>query len=212
MSDDDYNTIYDELGGESIDSDEWEVVSERPQGSEEPYEKWANRLIEQKTEFADYIDSNPSGFSYLDKSYYKIRFKYIKKSRRTQTPSGKPMSKKSRPFCENMMRRTGQGIVYRLEDIDKASREGVNKTLGHKGKPYDLFKWKGGVYCLHAWVEVLYRLKKSTVVKKGEDLPENIEDYKRVSDIPASYKTKPRGDKESKEAAKPSNNWWRYPK
>ena len=33
-----------------------------------------------------------------------------------------------------MMQWTGRGLVWRIEDIDKASREGVNKQLGHKGK------------------------------------------------------------------------------
>ena len=57
-----------------------------------------------------------------------------------------------------MMSRSGRGIVYRLEDIDKASRAGV-KIFGHKGKAYDLFKYKGGVNCGHYWSEVLCRLK-----------------------------------------------------
>ena len=39
------------------------------------------------------------------------------------------------------------------------SREGVNKQLGHKGRSYDLFKFKGGIYCRHKWKKVLYRLE-----------------------------------------------------
>ena len=58
---------------------------------------------------------------------------------------------KSRDFCTNMMRLSKSGIVYRLEDIDRASRDGVNKQLGHKGQGYDLFKWKGGIYCRHVY-------------------------------------------------------------
>ena len=57
------------------------------------------------------------------------------------------------------MRLSRGGFVYRIEDIDAASRAGVNRQLGHKGKPYDLFKFKGGVYCRHAWKVILYRLK-----------------------------------------------------
>jgi len=213
MSDEDMNIVYDDLQGEIIEDDKWEIVEEREQGTDESYEDWAKRLIKENTkaEFAeDYITDKPSGFSYLDKSFYKIRFKYIKKSRRTQTPSGKPMSRKSRPFCENMMSRTSKGIVYRIEDIDKASRDGVNKQLGHKGRAYDLFKFKGGVYCLHAWTEVLYRLKANTTVIDGE-MPEDIADYKKVKSIPKTYQPTPRGSKDAKQAAKPSNNWWRYP-
>ena len=203
LSDDEFENVLDNLNAEVI-GDEWEVVDERDQGSDEGYEEWADRFIQKREDFANYIDSKPSGFSYLDKSYYKIRFKYIKKSTRT-TKTGE-----SRPFCKKMMSRTRDGKVYRIEDIDKASREGVNKQLGHKGRAYDLFKYKGGVYCTHAWAEVLYRLKKGTTIKDGK-APKDINDYKKVSDIPKSYKAKPRGYKESQEPARPSNNWWKYP-
>ena len=189
MSDDEMNIVYEDLEGEQID-DEWEVVEEREQGSDETYEDWAKRLIEQNKKFAkDQIDSKPSGFSYLDKSFYKIRFKYVVGSRKS--------SSSTRTFCKNMMSRTKRGIVYRIEDIDKASREGVNRQLGHKGRPYDLFRFKGGIYCRHKWVEVLYRLKKSTKVKKGDEMPENIKDYKKVSSIPKTYKPTPRGYKDA---------------
>jgi len=206
MSDDEMHTVYDDLEGEIIEDEHWEIVEERDQGTDEPYEEWAKRLIKEnkKEELAqDYITDKPSGFSYLDKSFYKIRFKYAIGSSKA--------SSSSREFCKNMMSRTGQGIVYRIEDIDKASRDGVNRQLGHKGRKYDLFKFKGGVYCRHKWVEVLYRLKKSTTVKKGEEMPEDISDYKRVSQIPSSYKPKPRGIKESKIAPVNMPNQGHYP-
>ena len=209
MSDDDLGMVYDDLEGEIIEDDKWEIVDEREQGAEESYENWAKRLIKEhkKEEFADLIEDTSDVFSVLDKSYYRIRFKYIKKSRRTKTPSGEPMSNNSRDFCVNMMNRTAQGLVYRIEDIDKASQKGVNKSFGHKGKKYDLFKYKGGVYCLHAWSEVLYRLKKGSTLKDKQGL----DDYKRTKSIPKSYNPKPRGSKEAVEAAKKSNNWWKYP-
>ena len=205
LSDDELNVIYDDLQGEVID-DNWEVVDERDFGSNEEYEDWANRLIKNKSKenlAKDYIDSKPSGFSYLDKSFYKIRFKYAVGSRKA--------SKSSRTFCKNMMSRSKQGLVYRIEDIDKASRDGVNKQLGHKGRPYDLFRFKGGVYCRHKWVEVLYRLKKSTEIKQGDEMPEDITDYKKVSEIPKSYKPSPRGKKDSVIAPVNMPNQGHYP-
>ena len=209
FSDDELNQVYDDLEGEIIEDDKWELVDERDQGAEESYEDWAKRLIREnkKEEFADVITDSPDTFSVLDKSFYRIRFKYIKKSRRTKTPSGEPMSNKSRDFCVNMMNRTSKGVVYRIEDIDKASQDGVNKSFGHKGKKYDLFKYKGGVYCLHAWSEVLYRLKAGSELKDKQGL----EDYKKTKSIPKSYRPKPRGSKEAVQAAKKSNNWWKYP-
>ena len=209
LSNDEFDNLFEQLEGEQIDEEIWEIVDEQDEGLIEDYEEWAKSLIKEdkKEKFADQIDAKPDGFSYLDKSFYKVRFKYYKKSKRTRTPSGKPMSRKSRTFCKNMMTKAGQGVVYRIEDIDKASREGVNKQLGHKGKPYDLFKYKGGVYCLHAWNAVLYRLKKGTELKDAESL----EDYKKTKTIPKTYAPKPRGIDKARQAANASNNWWRYP-
>jgi hypothetical protein len=61
-----------------------------------------------------------------------------------------------------MMGRTNNGVVYRKEDIDMASFQGVNKELGHNGQNYSLFELKGGVNCGHFWGENLYRLKSKT--------------------------------------------------
>jgi hypothetical protein len=209
LSDDEFDDVFDALEGEQIDLDKWEVVDEQDEALIEDYEEWADSLIKHldKKEFADEITAKPDGFSYLDKSYYKVRFKYFKKSKRTRTPNGKKAIGKSRPFCKNMMRLASQGTVYRIEDIDKASREGVNKQFGHKGRKYDLFRFKGGVYCTHAFAAVLYRLKANTELVEGQPL----EDYKKTKSIPKTYEPKPRGIKESKEAANRGNNWWKYP-
>ena len=52
------------------------------------------------------------------------------------------------------------------------------------------FKFKGGIYCRHAWKEVLYKLKQP-LIKKGEK-SSKISDHKKVSAIPSSYKPKQR--------------------
>ena len=201
MSDDELDIILEDLEGEQINDEEWEIVDEREQGDEEPYEDWADRLIEQRKDFAvDEIKSNEDRFSYLDKSYYRVRFKYIKKSR-------KP-SRSSRTFCKNMMALARAGFVYRIEDIDKASDAGVNRQLGHKGRKYDLFKFKGGVYCRHAWKEILYRLKKGTELKDGQSLDD---DYNKVKSIPKTYVRNPKGIKESKIAPVNMPNQGHYP-
>ena len=201
MSDDELDIILKDLEGEQIDDEEWEIVDEREQGDEEPYEDWADRLIEQRKDFAvDEIKSNEDRFSYLDKSYYRVRFKYIKKSR-------KP-SRSSRTFCKNMMTLARAGFVYRIEDIDTASDKGVNRQLGHKGRKYDLFKFKGGVYCRHAWKEILYRLKKGTELKDGQSLDD---DYNKVKSIPKTYVRNPKGIKESKIAPVNMPNQGHYP-
>ena len=183
------NEMLDVLDGEVIDLEEWELVDSREFDEEnENIETWASGLIKEKkstlNKLADFIKSKPNGFSYLDKSFYKVRYSYQEKY----------SSGNSRNFCKKMMSRTSSGVVYRLEDIDTASSSGVNKSFGHKGQNVDLFKYKGGVHCGHFWSEELYRMKSKTekYISKG----------KEVKDIPKTYDPKPRGNKESKIAPK----------
>ena len=187
-----YDVILEGLKGEVM-SDEWEVADVRELDEDNmSVEDWANNMIE----LSETIDSKEDGFSTLDKSYYKVRYKYVVGSKKKMKEGNK-----SRPFCEAMMSRTRQGIVYRLEDIDKASREmnfNAAKLPMHNGQKFDLFKFKGGVYCRHAWKEVLYKLKQP-LIKKGEK-SSKISDHKKVSAIPSSYKPKPRGRKQAKKA------------
>ena len=198
LSDEQFSELLENLKGEKIDLDKWEVVDE--QDYVEDYEDWANSLIQEtKSKFADEIRSKEDEFSYLDKSFYRVRFKYIKKSR-------KP-SKSTRTFCKNMMRLARAGFVYRIEDIDKASREGVNKQLGHKGRAYDLFRFKGGVYCRHAWKVILYRLKDGTELRDAE----SMDDYKKTDSIPKTYTPKPRGIKDAVTAPENMPNQGHYP-
>ena len=175
------------LKGVKMDSEEFEMVDIRDLNDEnESVEDWANSMIK----LSDVIDSKEDGFSTLDKSMYKVRYKYAKGSSRT--------GGESRGFCKEMMSRTGSGIVYRLEDIDKASRSmdfAAAELPMHNGEKYDLFKFKGGVYCRHKWQQVLYKIKKGKEV--GSD---DLDDYKKTKSIPKSYEPKPRGRKESVKA------------
>ena len=196
LSDEEFDVILDELRGEKI-SNRWEEVDERELSEEnEDIEEWATNNIESKEQQLEKrsIDSKKSGFSYLDKSLYKVRYKYNEKY----------SSGNSRMFCRIMMARSGRGVVYRVEDIDKASRAGVNKSFGHKGRAYDLFKYKGGVNCGHFFSEVLYRLKSKTMKKK-------IQNYDEVKSIPKSYKPTPAGHKKAKVAPKDMANNGAYP-
>jgi hypothetical protein len=204
-------------------SDEYELVDEIDEDPNIDPEEWANSLIREKKstlskirEYVGLVGSsednvgslrNGSAFSYLDSKngLYKIRYKYAIGSR-------KPMKdgNKSRDFCTQMMKLSGRNIVWRIEDIDKASfRERVNVEFRHKGKPYDIFKFKGGIYCRHKWVRVLYRLK------KGSEVNENLTDYTKATkkEFPSYMKNKtPRGTKESVIAPENMKNRGAYPK
>tara|TARA_R100000654_G_scaffold13153_2_gene28678 strand:+ start:628 stop:2790 length:2163 start_codon:yes stop_codon:yes gene_type:complete len=203
LSDDEFDELLDNLQGEQIDLDKWEIVDEQDEGVIEDYEEWADDLIRKKENFADEIRSKEDLPSQLDKSYYRVRFKYYRKNKRANKKGNG-----SRKFCQNMMRLSNAGFVYRLEDIDKASREGVNRQLGHKGRPYSLWKWKGGRWCKHSWRTMLYRLKEGTELKEGQSLDD---DYKKVDSIPKSYKPRPRGIDIAEGVANASNNWYKYP-
>jgi len=177
------------LDGEEI-SDEWELVEKREYSEDnESTEDWASKLIKEKKtglqKLADFIKSKPNKESKLDKSFYKVRYEY----------SEKYSSGNSRNFCKTMMGRTSKGVVYRKEDIDEASFQGVNKSFGHKGNNYSLFKFKGGVNCGHFWSENLYRLKSKTekYISKG----------KEVDSIPQSYT--PKGEEYNKAEIAPKD-------
>ena len=197
LTDEEFDVVLDELRGETI-SNRWEAVDTREfqEDNELTIEEWANSLIDSKQENLEKksIDSKKSGFSYLDKSLYKVRYRYAQKY----------SSGNSRQFCRIMMSRSNRNVVYRVEDIDKASNAGVNKSFGHKGKPYDLFRFKGGPQCGHVWEEVLYRLKSKTMKK-------DIRNYKEVDDIPKTYKPTPRGYKDARKAPKDMPNDGHHP-
>ena len=202
-----------ETSGEVM-SDEYVFVDEIDEDSDTNNEDWADYLIQEKKsvlskvkEFlgADVISSKKKGnvFSVLDSpnGLYKIRFKYAVGSR-------KPMEdgNESRDFCRNMMNMSNRNVVWTIEDIDRATDQGVNQRLGHKGKAYDLFKFKGGIYCRHKFVRVLYRLESNT------EPSNNLNAYKKTRKIPTRYDRNPRGSKQAKIAPENMPKRGAYPK
>jgi hypothetical protein len=187
--------ILDGLDGEIMNED-WEIADVREYNEENiDIEKWAGNIIETKLATAvkrkTPIENNPNRFSVLDKSFYKVRYRYAEVK----------SSANSRKFCKEMMNRSRAGVVYRIEDIDAATKNWSSskfKSLElpmHNNKPFSLFRFKGGVYCGHIFEEVLYKVKKKK--NKGSD---KIKDYDEVSSIPKSQKPTPRGHKDAKVA------------
>jgi len=213
LSDEESKNVLGHLAesGEQM-SEEYVFVDELDEDSDIDNEDWANYLINEKKStlskvkgllgLKDEIDSKKKGssFSYLDSKngLYKIRYTYAIGSSKG--------SSSQRDFCRNMMNMAASGIVWTIEDIDKASREGVNRELGHKGRSYDLFKFKGGIYCRHKWKKVLYRLESNT------EPSENLGNYKKTRSIPKSYMKNPRGSKQAGIAPENMPNRGAYPK
>ena len=131
--------------GERI-SDDWELIhSEEVKDSEKDFDL-AN--------LAD-INAAPSKKSKQDRGIFKVRYAYMPLR---QSPN-------SREFCKRMELYTQDNIVFRKEDIGLMSFRGVNKKLGHKGRNYSLFKYKGGKNCKHYWELRVYRKKVSDDTK-----------------------------------------------
>jgi hypothetical protein len=194
LTDEQFDVVFNNLKGEEIDGKKWVLVDEKDEGDTEAIDLWVNRKIRKRKDFGGVISANPDNvfdFSYLDKSYYRIRFRYV---RSDYSPSSS-----SRQFCQNMMAQSN--MVYRIEDIDRASRDGVNSEFGHNRSAYDLFRWKGGPFCKHAWRMALYRLEGETIEVDGEDVVVDYDEYEEVRSIPQSYIPSPWGWKKEAQVA-----------
>jgi hypothetical protein len=211
LSDEQGSLILEHLQGETV-NDEWIITDVRDVYDENlSDEEWVSAsLVNKETTLskikklvglADQIKSKNNGSSYsdLDSKNYKIRYQYYKKSSAKSIQKDADGKRKStyetRDFCKNMMQLSSSGVVYTIEDIDKASRAGINGEFSASGQEtYNLFKFKGGCYCRHAWKQILYRRK------KGAEVSENLKNYRRTGDIPPTYKRNPWGSKDAKKA------------
>ncbi len=194
LPDEFYDDILEGLDGEIIDTDEYEMVDVRTvDENNTDVEEWANNLLElaKVVERSTPLPNKLNRYSVLDKSFYKVRYRYAEVK----------SSSNSRKFCKEMMKRSRAGVVYRIEDIDAASKNWSASKYSslelpmHKDKPFDLFKFKGGVYCGHIFQEVLYKVK-----NKDKKDSKKLKDYDEVSSIPKTYQPTPRGHKVAKVA------------
>ena len=215
LSSDNTEVLLGSLGSSGTQmGDEWVVVDELDEDSEYSNEDWAAFLINEKPQttlskvrelvgLKDFVTSKAGGSAYSDldskNGLYKIRYKYAR---------GMSQSGKSRDFCENMMSMSSAGTVWRIEDIDKASNfEDVNVEFRHKpSMRYNIFELKGGIYCKHKWVRVLYRLESKTEASK------NLKNYKKTRTIPAYALRNPRGSKKAAIATDKQPGRGAYPK
>jgi hypothetical protein len=95
-----------------------------------------------------------------DNDVFKVRYKYVKGTRKSPENS-------SRPFCQEVL---SAAMIYRKEDI--IAMEGMNSELGHQKQPYSIWLHKGGVNCYHAWERRIYkkRFKKDGTPWGGDAL------------------------------------------
>lgn len=121
-------------------------------GEDEPGEDW--ELIETvivedyetELQFTNTGTAIPNAKSEQDGKLFKSRYRYIGE-----------IHSNSREFCRKMIT---ANKLYRIEDINKMSQTVVNEGWGPRGTDtYDIFLYKGGGNCKHAWQRETYRLK-----------------------------------------------------
>jgi hypothetical protein len=175
LNDDKSEQLLEELRiyGELNDEDEYELLSEELVDTTNPD---FHKEFENFDRSPRSSDSNAGERSkWGDKALYKVRYAYAK----TTT---KQANNPSRPFCTEMIMMANSGIEFRYEDIKKMGKDGVNGQFAPKGSStYDLFTWKGGVYCYHGWMRRIYFRKQV----KGKFLPnKGLDNEKRVGNNP----------------------------
>ena len=159
--------------GEYIDLNEWQLVSEEDACHTHDEEVDAISKI-QSLELAAY-DSYANGdqkSKWGDAGMYKLRYAYTTN-----------ISKKSREFCRAMVSMSKNGKVFRYEDIQNMSDNGVNGQFAPSGSSsYDIFTFKGGCFCRHAFKRLIFMRKRD---ENGRILPnKGLENDKRVGNNP----------------------------
>lgn len=106
---------------------------------------------------------------------FKVRYKYAH-----PIQSSNP----SRKFCKIM---TNANKVYRKEDIQMMSNKAVNPGFGEKGaSTYDIWLYKGGPRCHHAWYRRTYMLKdgKNTEITTGQARSKGFKPATNEQEVP----------------------------
>ncbi len=159
---------------DEIDADEWELVDDQPaHDTHEDEEKALSAWIEKQS-----VQLSLTGYAkgdekskWGDTGLYKLRYSYSQN-----------LSEGSREFCKRMVELSQQNKVFRYEDIKMMGDDGVNGQFAPQGSStYDIFAWKGGVYCHHFWKRQIYFRK----TEKGRFLPnDGLKNDKRVGNVP----------------------------
>lgn len=138
----------EELGEEWVLIDETEVDVESEEDLDAEIESLNNPKKKELSliqKLATAITGRPNAKSSQDENVDGIRF--ITRYKYSGAESGE------REFCNKML---SANKLYRKEDIVNTNSNFVNAGQGHKGLPYDLFLYKGGVNCKHKWLRQTY--------------------------------------------------------
>jgi hypothetical protein len=161
-------------------SDDWELISEERING-----------VPVEINLASPIDNSPNNASEEDNGLFKVRYVY------------KGASSPERQFCKDVL---NAKLVYRKEDIDKASGQIVQAGMGENGtNTYDIFLYKGGVNCQHFWQRQIYLRRNNKKISVNEA-------RRRILEIEPSDRADfrlPVNDREVAQVASASNNFWK---
>jgi hypothetical protein len=119
------------------------------------------------------IKASPDMLSINDTLTTRIRYKYVG-----------PRDSKNRDFCAYLL---DKNYVYRKEDINNMSLAGVNTGFGAgpKNDYYDIFQFKGGIYCRHNWEAITqyYNVKLGKWGRFQEMTVQKIADLQQASNL-----------------------------
>ena len=172
---------------EYVNEEEWQLLSDEEVTNPDEEEKF-------RTEFMSVRGySNPDEASKeLDTGLYKVRYYY---SKNFTYKDGEIVT---RDFCQEMVALSKEGALFRYEDIQDMSDAGVNGQFAPSGSSnYNLFIFKGGVYCRHAWFRKVFVRKR----EKGKFLPNDGLNNDRVVTGGVANELFPKG----KEAVRPND-------
>jgi hypothetical protein len=171
---------------EYIDEEEWQLLSDEEVTNPEGEEQY-------RTEFMSVRGySNPDEKDTLDTGLYKVRYYY---SKNFTYKDGEIVT---RDFCQEMVGLSKAGALFRYEDIQDMSDAGVNGEFAPSGSSsYNLFIFKGGVYCRHAWFRKVFVRKR----EKGRFLPNDGLNNDRVVTGGVANELFPKGE----EAVRPND-------
>jgi hypothetical protein len=171
---------------EYINEEEWQLLSDEEVTNPEGEESY-------RTEFMSVRGySNPDEKDKLDTGLYKVRYYY---SKNFTYKDGEIVT---RDFCQEMVALSKMGALFRYEDIQDMSDAGVNGEFAPQGQSsYNLFIFKGGVYCRHAWFRKVFVRKR----EGGRFLPNDGLNNDRVVTGGVANELFPKGE----EAVRPND-------
>jgi len=158
---------------EYIDLDEWQLVSEEDVTDPDNEMNYTSEFFAKRNKMPTMSDAQGEKESkWGDKGLYKLRYAYSQN-----------ISENSREFCKEMVQMSQLGAIFRYEDIEAMSKEGVNGSFAPQGQnSYSLFRYVGGCFCHHFWRRLIYIRKRDS---KGRILPnDGLNNDKRVGNNP----------------------------